>query len=88
MENQNLNSENSPVFDSHSSVKNVIEKRRTFIPISFGLIIIMFFFTFCTFSCGGQKIDSVSGINLVTGTRIENKDSQQNQSQNNNNNEN
>jgi len=62
MENQNLNSENSPVFDSHSSVKNVIEKRRTFIPISFGLIIIMFFFTFCTFSCGGQKIDSVSGI--------------------------
>ena len=40
------------------------------VPSSFALIIIGFFFTFCEFRCGDQKIGSLTGINLVTGTNL------------------
>lgn len=48
-----------------------MESRRPLIPASFALAFILFFFTFCEFNCGGQKIGSVKGINLVTGSQME-----------------
>ncbi|MBP7269168.1 MAG: hypothetical protein KBA16_06360 [Bacteroidia bacterium] len=51
-----------------------IASRRPLIPASFALAIILFFFTFCDFKCGGQKISSVTGINLVTGTELKDHD--------------
>jgi len=54
--------------------KEKIASKRTIIPFSFALAIICFFLSFCVFSCGGHKIGSVTGINLVTGTEITNHD--------------
>ncbi len=51
-----------------------LERQAPIIPFSFALAIICFFLSFCVFSCGGQKIGSVSGINLVTGTDLKSHD--------------
>ena len=51
-----------------------IASRRSLIPVLFAAIIIFFFFNFFTVSCGGQKIGSVTGINLVTGTELKDRD--------------
>jgi len=51
-----------------------IASRRPLIPASFAIAIILFFFTFCDLKCGGQKIGSVTGINLVTGTELKDHD--------------
>lgn len=40
------------------------------LPGIFGLAILCFFFTFCTFSCGGAKVQSVTGFELVTGKNM------------------
>lgn len=48
-----------------------IASKRPFVPVSFALAIGLFFFTFCDIKCTtGQKLASVSGIQLVTGTSI------------------
>lgn len=49
-----------------------IASKREIAPISFGVAIILFLLPFCDLHCsgGGQKIASVSGLNLVTGKRI------------------
>lgn len=41
------------------------------VPVSFGLTIVFFLFTFIDFKCMGQPIGSVSGFNLVAGTELE-----------------
>jgi hypothetical protein len=71
MENQNQNtgSEKQTINIQVPSANNIASKR-PLIPVSFALAIILFFFTFCDFKCGGEKIGSVTGINLVTGTEI------------------
>lgn len=51
-----------------------IASRRSLIPLLFAAVIIFFFFNFFTVSCGGQKIGSVTGINLVTGTELKDRD--------------
>jgi hypothetical protein len=40
-------------------------------PATFALAIICFFLPFTTLSCSGQKIETFSGIQLVTGTEIQ-----------------
>ena len=49
-----------------------IASKRGIAPISFGVAIFLFLLPFCDLHCsgGGQKIASVSGLNLVTGKRI------------------
>jgi len=51
-----------------------IASRRSLIPLLFAAVIIFFFFNFFTLSCGGQKVGSVTGINLVTGTELKDRD--------------
>lgn len=51
-----------------------IASRRSLIPILFAAVIILFFFNFFTVSCGGQKVGSVTGFNLVTGTELKDHD--------------
>ncbi len=51
-----------------------IASRRSLIPLLFAAVIIFFFFNFFTVSCGGQKVGSVTGINLVTGTELKDRD--------------
>lgn len=57
---------------------NIINKLTTWrpaVPSSFALIIILFFSTFCVVSCdSGQKLASIKGIQLVTGTTIKGPD--------------
>ncbi|HOW31225.1 MAG TPA: zinc ribbon domain-containing protein, partial [Bacteroidales bacterium] len=54
------------------SIEN-IAKRRSLVPICFSVVIVFFFFNFFTVSCGSQKIASVTGIDLVTGTQLSNQ---------------
>ncbi|MCB0522531.1 MAG: hypothetical protein H6577_16115 [Lewinellaceae bacterium] len=50
-----------------------VAAKRSFVPISFGAVIFLFFLTFFDLKCtNGQHLASVSGFNLVTGTRVEN----------------
>lgn len=46
------------------------DKNRPLIPASFAFGIIFFFFTFCDFKCGEQKIGSVKGIDFVKGKEL------------------
>ena len=55
------------------SLTNILS-RRPFIPVLFALGILLFFLSFCDFSCSGHKIGSVTGINLVTGTELKSRD--------------
>lgn len=45
-------------------------RNRKLLPGSFGLVIVFFFFTFCNFKCGNQTVASVSGYELITGTKV------------------
>lgn len=45
--------------------------RKKISPALFGIAIICFFLPFVTVSCGGQKVMSLTGIQLATGTTIE-----------------
>jgi len=51
-----------------------IASRRPLIPVLFAVVIIFFFSNFFTISCSGQKVGSVTGINLVTGTELKGHD--------------
>lgn len=64
MENQKSITLKVPTLDN-------IAGRRTYIPSLFGIVLLLFFFNFCELSCKGQKLASVSGISLATGTTIE-----------------
>ena len=55
--------------DQVPTVNNIV-KKRPLRPAFFALAIICFFFTFCEFKCGEQKLGSVTGIDLVTGTQL------------------
>jgi len=46
-------------------------KTKKFSPAVFGLIIICFFLPFMQASCGGEKIMSITGVQLVTGMTFE-----------------
>ncbi len=39
-------------------------------PSAYLLIIALFFFSFCDFSCSGVKLTSLRGIDMVTGTQV------------------
>src|SRR5437899_153211 len=41
------------------------------VPISFGAIVVCFFFTFVNISCQGQRVASLTGWQLATGTEVE-----------------
>lgn len=43
-------------------------------PALFGLIVICFFLPFMNISCGGQKIVTLTGLQFVTGTSVEQQD--------------
>ncbi|HHT21837.1 MAG TPA: hypothetical protein GXZ87_00785 [Bacteroidales bacterium] len=75
MENQNQESgtEQQTINIQVPSSDN-IASRRSLIPLLFAAVIIFFFFNFFTVSCGGQKVGSVTGINLVTGTELKDRD--------------
>lgn len=73
MENQE-NSSGQQTFNIQIPSADNIASRRPLIPVSFAFAIILFFFSFCDFKCGGQKIGSVTGINLVTGTELKDRD--------------
>jgi hypothetical protein len=75
MENQNQNrgAGQHTINIQVPSVDNIASKR-PLIPSFFALAIIFFFLTFCVFKCGGQKIGSATGLNLVTGTELANRD--------------
>lgn len=70
MEQQNNTAGQTTINVQVPSASN-IASRRPVIPVSFALAIICFFFTFCDINCGGQKMGSLTGINLVTGTQME-----------------
>ncbi|MBN8590032.1 MAG: YARHG domain-containing protein [Rhodothermia bacterium] len=75
MENENPNNASGQqTINVQVPLADNIASRRPLIPTSFALAIIFFFFTFCDFKCGGQKIGSVTGINLVTGTELKDND--------------
>ncbi len=75
MENQNPNNAaGQQTINVQIPSADNIASRRPLIPASFALAIIFFFFTFCDFKCGGQKIGSIKGIELVTGTELKNHD--------------
>jgi len=75
MENQNQNrGQGQQTINIQVPSADNIASRRPLIPASFTFAIILFFFTFCDFKCGGQKIFSVTGINLVTGTELKDHD--------------
>ncbi|MES2629465.1 MAG: hypothetical protein V4616_10905 [Bacteroidota bacterium] len=44
---------------------------KAFTPTGYLLIISLFFFSFCDFSCTGVKLASVSGMDLVTGKQVD-----------------
>ncbi|MFT4523029.1 MAG: hypothetical protein ACI8ZN_001981 [Bacteroidia bacterium] len=51
-----------------------LKGNRKIVPIGYLLVLISFFFSFMNINCGGTKLASVSGIDLVIGDEIEKKD--------------
>lgn len=75
MENQNQeNVTGQKTYNIQVPSAENIASRRPLIQLIFAIAIIFFFFNFFTVSCGSQKIGSVKGINLVTGTQLNSKD--------------
>jgi hypothetical protein len=50
------------------------DKAKKFSPALFGLVLFCFFLPFMDISCGGEKVVTLTGIQLVTGTSIEQED--------------
>lgn len=75
MENQNQTQkpEQQTINVQVPTVANIASKR-SLIPVLFSIVIVFFFFNFFTISCGEQKVGSVSGIDLVTGTELKKHD--------------
>jgi hypothetical protein len=71
MEN-NVESDKKPATSVNAlePVLNKIAQYRTPIPVAFILVVIFFFFGFSSFKCNGNKVASLKGINLVTGTHL------------------
>lgn len=77
MENQNQQNQGQPqIINIHVPSADNIPSRRPLIPASFALAIVCFFFTFCDLKCvsNGQKLASVTGFELVTGTQLTDRD--------------
>lgn len=55
----------------NSSEEVVTFKRRPLIPTAYGVALFFFFFTFFDIKCGQQTIMSVSGLDLMTGFKID-----------------
>lgn len=70
MNNNSISGEPAIPDANVSEMLDSLAKKRSLIPIAFALIIIFFFFSFVDFKCNSMKVASLSGINLVTGTRI------------------
>lgn len=51
--------------------EQIINEIKKFSPVVFVFVIICFFLPFVSFSCGGEKIITLSGVQLVTGTTVE-----------------
>lgn len=65
---------NQPEIPSAKQMIELTEKIREYrkaVPVAFTLVIVFFFFSFCSFKCNGTEVASISGINLVTGTQPE-----------------
>lgn len=60
----------SPTIHTPGPVAPVTSDRRQLIPPAFGIAALCFFLTFCNLTCGGQRIASVTGINLIIGTEL------------------
>lgn len=71
---EQYDSNNEGAAESTISVET-IRNRRTLAPVSFGVAIILFFFSFMDISCNGQHLVSVSGMEMVIGKKIQEKDS-------------
>jgi hypothetical protein len=56
-----------------------ITSKRSIIPVSYAVIILLFFMNFFVVNCGGQKIGSITGITLVTGAKSISNKTQTNQ---------
>lgn len=67
----NNNSEEDIPLNVQAPATVKISIGRSFTPASFALVIICFFFTFCDFKCGGQKIETMKGNDFLTGKHIE-----------------
>lgn len=67
-----MNNSNKPATSINIEVPSaeVIAEKRTLIPLSFSLIVILFFFGFVDFKCNGTTAATVTGFNLVTGTHL------------------
>lgn len=75
MENQNQgNDSGQQTINIQVPSADNIANRRSLIPILFACAIIFFFFNFFTITGNGNKIGSVTGINLVTGTELKSND--------------
>lgn len=70
MENPTANNNDTAIKTSQGLTVEEIAEKRNLIPISFLLVIIFFFTTFCTVSCGGEKLTTLSGIDFVTGKTV------------------
>lgn len=57
------------VLATNESINNISQKRM-YIPAFYSLAILFFFFSFCDFKCNNQRIATIKGIELVTGTEI------------------
>lgn len=55
---------------SQPQVIRTIHKNRPLIPASFAIVLVLFLFSFCDFSCGGQKLVSIKGLDFVIGKQI------------------
>lgn len=53
------------------STTETIRNRRTLAPASFGVAIILFFFSFMDISCNGQHLVSLSGVDLAIGKEVQ-----------------
>lgn len=70
MENSNTPQQSPQAKDADQTLEKIAEKRNA-IPVAFAAVVILFFFSFVNFKCNDSKVASLSGFNLVTGTRIQ-----------------
>ena len=61
---------NLPYFFTHPPKRYGMDQIKKFSPAAFVIVIFCFFLPFVNITCGGQKIVSLTGIQLVTGSEI------------------